>query len=138
MIENIRNTDGLECQLTTLIEMLLNQSHIHGYFHKKHNYNHNFQKTNITKKQIPKFDYNNTNKIQRKYNKSLKLCKNAQQIYDKKNNLKKNYYLYAFIKYTQTYLNSIKVDKNVYGNFYGNFSKPQILEAFTDQKQYIF
>lgn len=132
MTENIKNTQGLECTLTSLIEMITTSPHIHGYFRKKRNYNHNFQKTNITKKQIPKFDYNNTNKIQRKHNKSFKLCKNVKQIYDKKNNLKKNYYLYAFIKYTQTYLNSTKVDKTIYGNFYGNFSKPQILEVFTD------
>jgi hypothetical protein len=73
------------------------------------------------------YDYETVNSIfaNQKNRKSLKKCK--KQVILRPTHLKKSYYLYAFIKYIQTYLNTTATDQK-YGNFYGNYSKEDIAD----------
>jgi len=124
VVENIHNTNSLECNLSVLIEQLLREKTQNGFFrrhtrNRRHSdYNANFTRQNITKHRITKYDYKTTNGIARN---STKKCR--KQVLFGKSGLKPNYYLYAFIKYIQMYLNTTQ-DK--YGNFYGNYSKEAI------------
>jgi hypothetical protein len=134
MIENIKDTNNLECNITTLLEILQKSQNINGYF--KHNkyltYNTNFKKNKYTKKNIPKnFSYKTLNRIQKQYiHKTRKLCKNNKLI-NKNNDLKKTYYLYVFIKFIQLYLNTIQYKQTNYGDFYGSVPKEHIIQLFS-------
>jgi len=129
---NIKDTKHLECNLSSLIEMLLMQKDSsikpRGYFeHKKNMYNPNFSKKNFTKKKAPDFSYANLAMLERKHihkvkNKTCRLKKTM-----KNNSLIHYYYLYAFIKYMQTYMYTKTHHNKEYGNFYGNYTHDEIV-----------
>jgi len=132
MKENIKDVEHLECNLSVLLELLQKNKKICGYFrqNKFPEYNYNFKKKNYTRTIIPNFSYNNLNRTQKKYNKYMKICKSNKSI-ERNKNLKYNYYLYVFIKYIQLYQNTLEYDGNLYGDFFGNFTKETILKIFT-------
>jgi hypothetical protein len=135
VVEDIHNTSALECNLSIFLELLLNEKTPRGFFkkntqrsrHSKFQYNENFTRKNITKHDVKKYDYETANSIfaNQKNRKTLKKCK--KQVILRPNHLKKSYYLYAFIKYIQMYLNTTDTDQK-YGNFYGNYSKEDIVD----------
>ena len=69
------------------------------------------------------------NSLQKKRNNTFKKCK-KNVVLNKNLDLKRNYYLYAFIKYMQIYMLTINNKENKYGDFYGNYSKDYIIELF--------
>ena len=131
MTEDINNTDLLECNLSVLVELLLKKKSIYGFFKNEQTkkYNSNFIRSNITRSKIKHFDYNSMNSLQKKRNNTFKKCK-KNVVLNKNLDLKRNYYLYAFIKYMQIYMLTINNKENKYGDFYGNYSKDYIIELF--------
>lgn len=129
MVEQIDNTESLECNLSVLVELLLNKKSINGFFKNEETkkYNSNFIRSNMTRNKIKHFDYNSINTLQKKRNKTFKKCKKIV-VLNKKDELKKSYYLYAFIKYMQLYMNTLNTKEDKYGNFYGNYSKEYIID----------
>jgi hypothetical protein len=141
---NIKDTKYLECNLSILIELLLLQKDTsikpRGFFkHNKHKINPNFTKRNFTKKNIPNFSYSNLDMLERKYLHQIQNTHNRPYIHNRTckirkttthDHLKNYYYLYAFIKYMQMYLHSKQEGKDIYGDFYGNYSTNSIIELF--------
>jgi hypothetical protein len=117
--------------LSVLVELLLNNKKVNGFFKNSHSkkYNDNFVRSNITRKRIEHFDYNSMNVLQKKRHKTFKKCRKTV-VLNKKNDLKRNYYLYAFIKYMQIYMSTTNNKEKKYGDFYGNYSKNYIIELF--------
>jgi len=129
--ENIKDVDNLECNLTVLLELLHQNKVNYGYFmNNSKEYNPNFKKTNFTRKKLPNFSYNNLNYNQKKNRKSMKICKSNHSL-ERNQNLKRNYYLYAFIKYIQLYQNTIHHNGEEYGDFFGSFDREQIVKLFS-------
>lgn len=136
VVTDYHNTKDLECNLSLLIEKFLSAKSLNGYFrqNKFPEYNQNFEKKSITKFPTGAFDYANLNNLQKKNLKrsdgeKRSMCNN-KKILDNKGNLKKIYYLYAFIKYTQMYLFDLKDEKKTYGNFYGGIEQADIISLF--------
>ena len=124
--ENI-HTQNLECDLSFLLELINGNKKHFGYFQKRNIMNPNFIQKKYTKK-IHDYSYKNLNAIQKKTLKQrLKMCHSNKTNFKK--DLKKNYYLYAFIKYVQTYQNTITHGK-LYSDFYGHLSVEQIERLF--------
>jgi len=129
--ENIKDVDNLECNLTVLLELLHQNKVNYGYFmNNSKEYNPNFKKTNFNRKKLPNFSYNNLNYNQKKNRKSMKICKSNHSL-ERNQNLKRNYYLYAFIKYIQLYQNTIHHNGEEYGDFFGSFDREQIVKLFS-------
>lgn len=138
VIANVNDTENIECNISLLLESLLMKNtktaKRYGYYrqNKWPEYNPNFIKKNFTKKRLPNLSYNNLNtKLKRiKQTSDFKNCK-LSKMRDNKNGLKEYYYLYAFIKYVQLYLNTTTYDNKKYGDFFGSYSKEQILEIIS-------
>jgi len=139
---SVDDTKNLECNLSVLIELLLQKKKMYGFFKKENRensaiiYNPNFLKSNFTKKRKPSLSYKNINNIQQKYLKNKKTQKiheiknhcDFNAIRDNKKDLLENYYLYVFIKYIQMYLFTIKEKKETYGNFFGGLERENIIQ----------
>ena len=121
--ENIQDTQNLECNLSFLLELINGNKKHFGYFQKRNIMNPNFIQKKYTKK-IHDYSYKNLNAIQKKTLKQrLKMCHSKKKF-------KKIYYLYAFIKYVQTYQNTMKHNGELYSDFYGHLSVEQIERLF--------
>lgn len=135
IVTTSQDTEHLECNLSFLNELLLDKSKSktrknYGYFTRESKINPHFSKNKFSKK--IDFSYENINSLQKTTSgsKLVKRCKTYKKIRDKSNNLKKMYYLYAFIKYVQMSLNTLRSDGKDYGDFYGGMSKESILALF--------
>lgn len=141
MVANVHDTEDLECNISTLLELLLINSREkkYGYFrqNKWPEYNPNFMTSKIfTKKRIPSLSYKNVNNIQKRslLKHKPKTCKRIYKVRQKSNeNLSKYYYLYVFIKYVQLYLNKTEYDNEEYADFFGSLSKKEILDIVKSQ-----
>ena len=139
---SVDDTKNLECNISVLIEILLKNKKIHGFYKKENRenssiieYNPNFLKRNFTKKRRPSFSYKNLNKIKNKVFNNTKTQKiknkcDFNAMLNKNKDLLENYYLYAFIKYIQMYLFSIKEKDEFYGDFFGGLKKEEIINLF--------
>ena len=138
VIANVNDTQNIECNISLLLESLLMKktktAKRYGYYrqNKWPQYNPNFTKKNFTKKRLPNLSYNNINKKQKRIQQSseFKNCK-LSKMRDNQNGLKEYYYLYVFIKYVQLYLNTTTYENEEYGDFFGSYSKQQILEIIS-------
>ena len=138
VIANVNDTQNIECNISLLLESLLMKktktAKRYGYYrqNKWPEYNPNFTKKNFTKKRLPNLSYDNLNKKQKLIQQSseFKNCK-LSKMRDNQNGLKEYYYLYVFIKYVQLYLNTTTYDNEEYGDFFGSYSKQQILKIIS-------
>jgi len=139
VIANVNDTENIECNITVLLESLMNPTHkktakLYGYYrqNKWPEYNPNFKKHNFTKKQMLNFSYHNLNKKQKllTQNSQLTSCK-LNKMRNNNNGLKEYYYLYVFIKYVQLFLNTTNYDNQQYGDFFGSYSKYQIIKIIS-------
>jgi hypothetical protein len=155
MTENIYNVEGLECTLTTLLESLQETSPRGKLLGNPH-----FLKSQFTRKRVPSFSYRHLLRIQKKQAKTLKKCfprdkrfsprdkrfsprdkrfsprdkrfsPRDKRFSPRRQPLKKNMYLYTFIKYIQMVQHTITYKGDKYADFYGSFSKDEIVEMFS-------
>jgi hypothetical protein len=124
------NNQGLESNISLLVEMLMNKRKLYGMLDK----NPNFETSNFNKSKFPKNRYNEIDKFQRKIKPDTSKTLNKLSVVREKgsNKLSQNYYQYALIKYMQMYINKMKKNDNgkTYGNFYGSMDKEQIIKLF--------
>jgi hypothetical protein len=107
MIFKSKDTKDLECNIQTLLNVI--------FLNRKQEKEK--ERKNITYKKI-----NDLLKKERMKTRKRKSCKGNFSKLLKKNQLLPSFYLYSFIKYTQSYL------KN---DFYGSFSKEEIINLFS-------
>ena len=136
---NVNDTENIECNITVLLESLLNPTNkktakLYGYYrqNKWPEYNPNFKKHNFTRKRMPNFSYYNINKKQKllKQTQNLTGCK-LSKMRNHNNGLKEYYYLYVFIKYVQLFLNTTNYDDKQYGDFFGSYSKQEMIDIIS-------
>jgi hypothetical protein len=139
IITTQNDTKNMECIIVSLIELLLNHNRKNkiytGKFLASQTINKNFTRKKFIKK-IINFNYNQLNKLFIKTigerNKDITrngfhcILHNIKQITYKNGNLKKIYYLYAYIKYIQSFLHK----NNTMYDFYGNIGKDGIIHFF--------
>lgn len=142
VITNASDTENVECNITVLLETLLNPStkktaKRYGYYRRNKwpEYNPNFEKKNFTRKRMLNFSYNNVNKKQKLLTQTktqnLAGCKLSKMRNNNNNQLKEYYYLYVFIKYVQLYLNTTNYDDKQYGDFFGSYSKQEMIDIIS-------
>jgi hypothetical protein len=139
VVADINDTEDLECNISVVLELLMkpksakNKYQVSGYYrqNKWPEYNQNYVKTNFTRKKMPSLSYSNINSMQKKEitRGHIKTCKRLKKIRNNKNNdIIDYYYLYVFIKYVQSYMNTTKYDNLNYGDFFGSLSKDEMRE----------
>jgi hypothetical protein len=139
---NQNDTKDIECIIVSLIELLLNNNRKNkiytGKFIACQNINKNFTRKKFIKKTTI-FTYNHLNKLfvkttrENATNKTKNtndhihcILNNIKQISYYNGDLKKSFYLYAYIKYIQSFLHKNKI---MY-DFYGNIERNEIIQLF--------
>jgi hypothetical protein len=134
VVADIHDTADLECNISVLLELITKpkNSDVNGYFrqNKWPEYNENYAKANFTRKKMPNLSYISINTSQKRdiTKNHFKTCRRLKKIRNKKNDIVDYYYLYVFIKYVQSYMNTTKYDNLNYGDFFGSLSKDEMRE----------
>lgn len=147
IVTNQDDIVDMECIIVSLIELLLNTNrknklYTGKYVSSKQNINKNFTRKKFIKK-TTNFSYNQLNKLFVKTIEEKKkhdarngfhcILHNIKQITYKNGNLKKIYYLYAYIKYIQSFLHKNIINNHkskILYDFYGNIDKDKIIQLF--------
>jgi hypothetical protein len=147
IVTNQDDIVDMECIIVSLIELLLNTNrknklYTGKYVSSKQNINKNFTRKKFIKK-TTNFSYNQLNKLFVKTIEERKkdvarngfhcILHNIKQITYKNGNLKKIYYLYAYIKYIQSFLHKNIINNHkskILYDFYGNIDKDKIIQLF--------
>jgi hypothetical protein len=147
IVTNQDDIVDMECIIVSLIELLLNTNrknklYTGKYVSSQQNINKNFTRKKFIKK-TTNFSYNQLNKLFVKTIEERKkhvarngfhcILHNIKQITYKNGNLKKIYYLYAYIKYIQSFLHKNIINNHkskIIYDFYGNIDKDKIIQLF--------
>jgi hypothetical protein len=136
------DTKDMECIIISLIELLININRNNklytGKYYIQQNINKNFTRKKFIKKNI-NFTYNQLNKLFtnaiEERNKEINcIFNNIKNITYSNGNLKKTYYLYAYIKYIQSFLHKSDIHNHkskILYDFYGNVGQNEIIINFS-------